>query len=105
DVRLLVVHPSIRIVSCEDQIWIEIAFIRTTVIVIQTAFTHYAVTLEAGIVNRLDLFGNFRGIVFEETFYESNFAVQLCVENRIGAGQCDRGPTPLAEGGNVHYGS
>ena len=65
-------------------------------IVVQTAFTHHAMTLEARVVDGLDLFRDLCRIVFEETLYESNFAVELCVENRIAAGQSHRRPTPLA---------
>ena len=71
-------------------------------IVIQPALTHHAVTLETRVVDGLDLFGNLGRIVFEKTFYESNFAVELCVENRIAAGQSHRRPTPLTEWRNIH---
>ena len=51
DVPVLIARRWIRIVSCIHQITIEIAFIRSTVIVIQTALAHYAMTLETGIVD------------------------------------------------------
>src|SRR5918994_4744078 len=96
DVRVLVVTWRIRIVSSVNQLSLEITFIRSAVIVIQSTLTHHAMTLEARVVDLLNLLRHLNRIVFEKTFYESNLAVQLCVENRIAAGQSHRRPTPLA---------
>src|SRR5678815_1648595 len=87
-----------RIVSRVNQLAFEVTFIRTTVIVVQTAFTHHAMTLEARVIDGIDLFRDFRRIVFEESFYKLNLAIELCVEDWIAASQTHRRPAPLAEG-------
>src|SRR6185369_9749335 len=65
DIRLRVV-----IVSRVNQLRIEITL--TSMFVIQPAFSHHAVTLEAGVVDGLDILRHLRRIVFEETLDESN---------------------------------
>ena len=66
-------------------------------IVVQPSFTHHAMTLEARVVDGFDLLRDLCRIVFEETFDKGDFAVELCVENRIASGQSHRRPAPLAE--------
>ena len=92
----LVARSRVRIVSRVDQFPFKVAFTRPAVIVIETSFTHHAVTPKARVVNRPDHFLNFRRIVFEETFYERDFAVELCIEDRIAARQAHGRPTPFA---------
>src|SRR6185295_11619616 len=86
-IDILAVFWRIRIESSVDEIAFKISFIRTAVIVVEPALTHHAVTLEARIVDGLNLLRDLCRIVFKETFYELNLAFQLCVENRIASGE------------------
>lgn len=79
-IRLLIV-----IVSRVNQLRIEITF--TSMIVVEPALAHHAMTTETRVVDGLDVFRNLRRIVFEETPDESNLAFELRVEDRITPGR------------------
>ena len=76
-IDILVVRWWIRIVSSVDEITFKITFIRTTMIVVEPSFTHHAVTLEARIVDGLDLLRDLCRIVFKETLHETQFRFRV----------------------------
>src|SRR6185503_11527645 len=101
DVRLV---RRLIVVSGVDHLWIEITFAVSTVIVVEPAFTHDAMTFEARVIDGFDLLRNFGRIVFEETLDERNLAFELRIEDGIATSQSHWRPTPLAEWRNVHHG-
>ena len=90
------------IVSGKDKFRFEVALVRSAVIIVQPPLAHHAVTLEASVINRFDLFFYFRRVVLEESLHERNLAIELRVEDRIASGQAHWRPAPLAEWRNVH---
>src|SRR5690349_7841759 len=92
-----------RIVGGVDELRSEVAFAGTSLIVVEPALTHHAMTAEAGVVDIARLLCDLRRIVLEKFLHESNFAFELRVENRIATGQSHRRPTPFTKRRNVHY--
>ena len=88
--KLFIVGLRLAVECRVNEFSFEITFVRSAVVVVQTPLAHHSMTLEAGVVHGLDLLRHFHRIVFEETFNEGDFAVELGVEDWVAAGESHR---------------